>query len=210
VGHNMHMITYGATLAKMQPIIEPLFDAFAAAAGDAAAHHAEHELSRRDDQHYYAAVIRRLVLRDLMDNGLYLSREEDERPLNPMSSLQIPYEGLVIWAFKAARISGSVPQHQVPLPQHSESKRAFWRQEPVLALGGMPTENILLLWSEEQGVIHPAMTLVRPLGGDHRRDNLRTHWIGPLRREMANVAVDDLSEMQAAVENPMLGGEDVG
>ncbi|HKS46623.1 MAG TPA: hypothetical protein VJT49_16215 [Amycolatopsis sp.] len=204
------MISYGATLAKMQPVIERLFDAFDEAAVEAAAHHADLGLSRRDDQHYYTGIIRRLVMRDLKAEGLYLSREEDDRPINPMSSIQIPYEGLVIWVFKAAKISDADPRHRVPLPEHSARKKAFWRQEPVLELGGMPADNILLLWSEEQGVIHPTMTLVRPLGGDHRRDNLRTHWIGPLRREMATLAVDDLNEMQASVENPMLGGEDVG
>lgn len=206
----MQMISYGATLARVQPIIDTLFDAFDAAAEEAAAYHAEQGLFRRDDQHYYSAVIRRLVLRDLKAEGLYLSREEDDRPVDPMSSIQIPYEGLVIWAFKAQRVSDSDPLHDVPLPHHSPKKRAFWRQEPVLALGGMPTENILLLWSESQGVIDPSMTLVRPLGGDHRRDNLRTHWMGPLRREMATLAVEDLNEMQAPVENIMLGQEDVG
>jgi hypothetical protein len=61
----------------------------------------------------------------------------------------------VIWVFKAAKISESDPQHQMPLPQHSARKKAFWRQEPVLGLGGIPTHNILLLWSEEQGSYIP-------------------------------------------------------
>jgi hypothetical protein len=208
--HNMHMISYGAALAKLRPVMEELFDSFVEAAEGAVTYHVDRGLSRRDDEHFYSAVIRRLVLQDLKVKGLYLSREEDDRPRNPMSSIQIPYNGLVVWVFKALKIRDKDPQHQVPLPGSSTRKQAFWRQEPVLDLTGMPMDNLLLLWSEEQGEINPTMTLVRPLGGDHRRDNLKTHWIGPLRRDMAALAVEDLNEMQASIENPMLGGEDVG
>ncbi|WIX85841.1 hypothetical protein [Amycolatopsis sp. DG1A-15b] len=191
-------------------MIERLFDAFDDAAQEADAHHVDKGLLRRDDEHYYSAVTRRLVLRDLKADGLYLARDEDDRPRNPMSSIQIPYNGLVVWVFKAAKIRDFDPRHQVPLPGHSAPKRAFWRQEPVLGLTGMPMDNLLLLWSEERGEVEPTMTLVRPLGGDHRRDSLTLHWIGPLRRDMAALAVEDLNEMQASVENPMLGGEEAG
>lgn len=204
----MEMGSYGQTVRTLQPVIPLLFDALSEALGKAASEHADKGYRRVDDQHYFAATARREVLHQLGKVGLIALNDDGDRPLLPMSSLLLRYGGLALWIFKTQKTSPSGVQHEIPLPGTSTRKREFWRQDPMLEV--MQTDNILLLWSEDRGVLETTMTLVRPLGGDHRRANLRFEWAGPLRREMAKLSAADLDELRPAIEHPTLGAEDAG
>ena len=73
----------------------------------------------------------------------------------------------------------------------------------------MDTDNLLLLWRDNQGVLVEPLTLVRPVGGDHRRDSLTLSWRGKLSREMADMRAADLDGLRPDADWGRLGGEDL-
>ncbi|SFP79567.1 hypothetical protein SAMN05421810_103444 [Amycolatopsis arida] len=203
------MVSYRQAVEALQPVIPQLFDAVSEGLEHAVRYHADEEYQRQDDAHFFPTVARRKVLDRLYRAGLIARHPKGDRPLLSMSGLLVPYENVVIWVRKMRKVRSDPVEHEIPLPQ-SRRQRQFWRQEPVLDLPGLPTDNLLLLWSEDHGVLDPAMTLVRPLGGDHRRDNLRYEWAGPLRREMATFSAADLDELRPAPRQSTLWEEDTG
>jgi hypothetical protein len=75
---------------------------------------------------------------------------------------------------------------------------------------GMDTVNLLLLWQDDAGVLLDPMTLVKPLGGDHRRDSLRVQWMGKSSRRMALMRAADLNELEPDHEYREIGEEAAG
>jgi hypothetical protein len=210
------MGSYGRTVQTLQPVILQLFDTFEDALKQANRGHTDKEYDRRDDEHYFSATTRREVLQQLKDVGLIALKEDGRRPWLPMSALVVHHVDVALWIRKASRVNNpdvdTTPGedrvwHEIPLPGRSPRKKQFWRQDPMLP--DLQTDNMLLLWSETTGVLDPTMTLVRPLGGDHRRANLRFEWAGRLRRDMARLSAADLDELRPTVENPRFG-EDAG
>lgn len=207
----MPMPTFGATVAKLQPIIVRVFDAFSEGVEIANRDHTDREYKRKDDPHHYAGIARRHVMEVLKRDGLLRLRAADDRPEHPMSALRVDYNEVALWMFKTPHpfdnLEPSVAErrkhHAVPLPGHSERKREFWSQASMLP--GMQTDNILLIWSESGGELSPVITLARPVAGDHRRSTLQCQWAGHLRREMATLSVDDLTELEPAFEQTTLG-----
>lgn len=202
----MRMGSYREVVAKLQPIVPTLFEAFTEAVELANTEHTEKGYARSDDPWFYAHNARRDVLHRLNTAGLIVRDESAEKPQYPMSALRINYDDLAVWMFKRPRPNKGT--HEIPVPGRSDDKRRFWRQEPMLP--GMATDNILLLWSEDRGALDAAMTLVRPLGGDHRRDSLQVAWVGSLTKEMATFSGADLNELEPTMAQPELGAEDAG
>ncbi|PRX47642.1 hypothetical protein B0I33_105222 [Prauserella shujinwangii] len=202
------VISYSQVLRVLQPVVPVLFDSVTEGVALAAREHGERGYKRQHDPHYYAATARREVMERLNKAGLMVLHEDGDRPLLPMSALLLAYDRLSLWMFKASRREAGGAAHEIPLPGRSVRKQKYWRQEPVLPLDGLPADNILLLWSEDRGVLYPTMTLVRPLAGDHRVDSLRIDWAGPLQREMATFSAADLDELRPAEEHLRLGEAD--
>lgn len=95
---------------------------------------------------------------------------------------------------------------EIPVPGRSQAKQRFWRQESGSIPGLQKTDNLLLLWRDDAGVLAEPLTLVRPVGGDHQRRNLRVQWVGRLDRGMAALRTEDLNGLRPDVDNGELVG----
>ncbi|MEU8061745.1 hypothetical protein [Microbispora bryophytorum] len=202
------MGTYAEVVRTLQPIIVPVFSAVGIGLEAAQEEHATRKFRRSDDPHYYLHTVRRVAVDRLTGQGLQAMNEEADRPLLPLSSILVFYKGIALRVLRPeVHPSGETV---IPVPGRSHARQAFWRQDAGSALPGMETDNILLLWTDSDGVLDEPMTLVRPLGGDHRRNSLRLHWKGKLAREMANLRAADLDELRPDVEYRHMGSEEVG
>jgi len=179
----MGMGSYQRSLHRIQPVIPHLFDSLQEALTATAADHERQQLRRRTDPHYFAHGVRRLYSERLKAVGLLVTDVDHERSALPMSGIRIDHDGLSIWMFRADK--------QIPLPT-SARKQDFYSQISTLE----SWDNLLLLWTDVNYVLRDPMHLVRPLGGDNRRANLRIDWGGPLSRAMAMMRAADLDELQ--------------
>jgi hypothetical protein len=191
----MHMTTYQVALRRLQPIVPILFQAFQAGLDASLEEHDRRRLQRRGDQHYFSHTARRVICERLRASQLLVTDAANERSVLPMSGIQVQYGEAVIWVFKAK-------DDEVPLPD-SARKQAFYRQEGTLD----GWDNLLLLWSDVDGVLKDPMHLVRPLGGDHLRRNLRLDWEGPLSSRMGAMRPQDLDGLRPRYEWKELEGD---
>jgi hypothetical protein len=179
----MAMATYQRALHRLQPVIPFLFDSLQEALTETAEDHERKKLKRRTDPHYFAHGVRRLYSERLKAKGLLVTDVDHDRSTLPMSGIRIDHDGLSVWMFRSEK--------QIPLPASSR-KQEFYSQTSTLE----GWDNLLLLWSDLNYVLRDPMHLVRPLGGDNRRANLRIDWGGPLARSMATMRAADLDELQ--------------
>lgn len=204
----MHMSTYSEAVKAFQPVIDPLYAALNAGLDETAKDHTSKGLDREDDPHYYLHTVRRIACKELGARGLTAINEDSDKPLLAMSSILLPYKGLAVKVLhtrldKQGRVI-------LPIPGRSRDRQSFWRQEAGSALPGMETDNLLLLWLDDLGELVEPMHLLRPLGGDHRRDSLVYQWKGKLERQMATFRASDLDELVPEVEYRQLGDGDAG
>jgi len=195
------MNTYPATVVAVQPVIEPLYLALQHGLKVAAEIHGQHRWRRRHDKQYYSHTVRRRAVEDLRDGGFVVD-EDDHGNVPAMSGITVRHGGVALRMYRAPVTRKGVVE--VPLPRRSLKLQAFYRQEAGSVLPGMETNNVLGLWQDDEGVLIDPIILVRPLGGDHRKENLRLDWKGPLRREMANYRAVDLTALEPDVQYPRL------
>lgn len=190
------MSTYQATLRRLQPIVPVLFDSFQAGLTESVAEHRRKSLKRGGDPHYFSHTARRRICESLREEGLLVTDVDEERSALRMSGIQVQYNGVLLWAFRA--VDG-----QVPLPT-SLHKQRFYQQGGTLD----GWDNLLLLWDDADGVLADPMHVIRPLGGDNRRANLLIDWSGPLSRKIATMRVQDLEELRPEHEAKRLEGDE--
>ncbi|MGY0060250.1 hypothetical protein ACWY4P_27515 [Streptomyces sp. LZ34] len=197
------MATYAESVRQLQPVIPPVFSALEEGLKAANQHHTTNSLVRTDDPWHYAHTARRVALEHLRSKGLQAETDEG-RPLYPMSGLLLFYRSM------AVRILRPIEDDQtggiaIPPPGPSRKRQAFWRQDADSAIPGLETDNLLLLWRDDAGKLVDPMTLVRPTGGDHRRNSVRFDWVGKLSRSMATLRAADLDELEPDQQYRQLG-----
>lgn len=190
----MPVATYRETVQLLQPTVPIIYDALQHGLDKAIAHHDAENLRRSGDAHLFAHEVRRFACRHLMRHNLLATDLDNERSALAMSGIQLRHNTVNLWVFRGV--------DEVPLPTTTK-KREFYRQVPTLD----GWDNILLLWTDEADKITDPMRLVRPLGGDHRRRNLRLEWDGELTRDMGKMRVRDLDELEATYETRQLKGD---
>jgi len=204
----MHMATYRETLRVIQPIITPTFRALRVGLEGTASLHEREGLGRTRDPWFYAHAARRKAADELKECGLLVESPRGGRPLHAMSGLLVRFKTVAIRIYRTSLTpSGQVI---VPIPGRSRRKQRFWRQEQDPTLDGMEQDNLLLLWRDDAGTLVDPLTLVRPIGGSHRRDSLQLDWRGPLSEHMASLRAADLDGLRPTIEYPRLGDEGAG
>jgi hypothetical protein len=199
------MINYGRAVQTLQPVIEPVCDALSKGLEDANEIHTAKAFRRALDPWFYLHAVRRTACDLLRKQGLQAELEGSRRSL-ALSGIEVHYRGIAMKILRPGIAkSGAM---QVPIPGRSRPRQAFWRQDAVLE--GMETENLLLLWRDDQGELADPMLLVRPLGGDHRRGSLELDWDGPLSRSMAKLRAEDLDNLYPRHDYRKLGDEEIG
>lgn len=183
------MTSYAEAVRDLQPIIQPLFVAIENGLRAAREDHVHRSFIRGDEPWFYLYSVRRLACQELRDQGLQATID-GSRFRFPMSSLIVTFRGYAVRVLHSD--AGRKMTPPVPVPGRSRSRQAFWRQE---AFDGMRTENLLLIWRDDQGSLVDPMLLVRPLSGDHRASSLVINWQGPLSRGMSNLRAADLDEL---------------
>lgn len=191
----MRVTTYQQSLRALQPIVPPLFDALQEGLTASLDDHRLKRLRRKSDPHYFSHTARRITCERLRAEGLLVTDADHERSVLRMSGIQVQHAGALLWVFRSP--------DQVPLPV-SGRKQSFYRQESTLD----GWQNLLLLWGDTDGILDDPLHLVRPLGGDNRRRNLRIDWSGPLSRKMATMRAQDLDELQPEHEHRQMEGDD--
>lgn len=187
----MHMATYGRALRALHPIIEPLFHSLAEGLEESQRYHTEESYLRSDDPHFFLHMARRRACRVLGAQGLTARLVDDSAALS-MSGILVYYGGLAVRVLHTQRDSRDGVE--VPVPGPSRPRQEFWNQVP--AIPGLDTDNVLLLWLDEDGALEDPMIMVRPLGGDHQRSSLRLEWRGKVRRDMARQRTEDLIDLE--------------
>jgi hypothetical protein len=200
----MHMATYGQAVGLLRPVIVPVFEALEAGLRTAAEDHAAKRFRRRDDPWFYGHTVRRVAIEQLRSVGLQAEAESGQ-PIYAMSGLLVFHQGLAVRVLRPEITRMGLVQ--IPLPGRSRARQQFWRQKAGSAIPGLETDNLLLVWKDTAGILDEPLLLVRPLGGDHRRGNLRLDWQGRLERAMADRRVEDLNELVPDVEYRKLGDE---
>lgn len=203
----MHMATYGRTIARLQTVILPVFEALEAGLQAAAEQHASQGYRRGDDPWYYGHTARRVAIERLSTYGLQ-ALDEAGRRIYPMSGLLLFHQDFAVRVLRAR--TSKRGRREIPVPGRSAARQRFWRQEGGSALPGMTTDNLLLLWTDTDGILDEPLLLVRPVGGDQRRSSLKLDWVGPLDRSMAARRVEDLNELVPDVAYPRLGEDGAG
>ncbi|MFF3977078.1 hypothetical protein [Streptomyces sp. NPDC001828] len=197
------MATYAESVRQLQPAIPLIFSALDAGLTVANDHHTSNRLKRSDDPWHYAHVVRRITIDRLRDEGLQAETDEG-RPLYAMSGLLLFYRDMAVRILRPSD-TGRGTGSSIPLPGRSRARKAFWSQQAGSAIPGLNTDNLLLLWQDDAGSLAEPMTLVRPLGGGHRRNSLRVDWVGKLSRSMASLRAADLDELEPDQQYKQLG-----
>lgn len=196
----MHMGTYPEILRRIQPAMKPLFGALQGGIDLANEMHGLEGFDRMQDTHFWAHTVRRRACDLLKADGLQADLETEVKHL---SAILVQYNG--VW-MRVLRPEIRRSRELVPLPGRSKPRQAFYRQDPVLDdLDGVASDNILFVWRDKDGKVREPVRLIRPLGGDHRRRNLRLDWEGELRSEMADLRATDLDALRPVVTYQQLG-----
>jgi hypothetical protein len=202
----MHVISYRESIGRLQPAIEPLCDALTEGLKQANELHAKKSLLRKLDPWFYTHAVRRVACDELRTKGLVAELDGSERPALAMSGILLHYRDMAIKVLRPTVTKSGTPQ--IPIPGRSARRQAFWRQEPTLP--GLETENLLLVWWDDQGSLVEPMILARPLGGNHRCSSLELDWDGTLSRSMARLRAEDLDELRPDHTYRRLGDEKAG
>jgi hypothetical protein len=199
------VISYQRALRVLQPIIEPVCHGLRAGMAEAVRYHADQELDRTHDQHFFSHNARRIAWERLREDNLPASIDEGG---NKMSSLVVPYQGLVVRILRGprGRQIGDLPRSlSVPGPGPSEPWRRFWRQEAEQPLPGMVINNLLWVWGDDDGVLTEPMILARPTGSLNNYETTRLSWQGKISEAMASMRAEDLDELEPDVITDELG-----
>jgi hypothetical protein len=200
----MPVVSYQGAVRVLQPVIVPIFDALQEGLDRATEMHARSGIRRETDRLFFLYSARRFAYERLAALGLAQTADDGDRSVLGLSGLLLLHDGLMVRVLRPD--VDATGRGLVPLPGHSEAKRAFYRQEPLPGL--VSTDNVVLSWLDKQGAVEDPMILARPVGGDFRRDSLLLSWQGPLSRDMARLRAKDLDELQPEVESRML--DDLG
>ena len=201
--HAMPVVSYQAAVRVLQPIIDPIFDALQYGLDEATQEHVRRRFLRQDDPWYFLHSARRSALDQLVRLGLAVTVDDGDRSLLNLSGLLVRHGDLALRILRPE--VDSAGRELVPLPA-TTALQAYFRQRPLPGMEG--TDNLLLIWSDDQGTVKDPARLVRPVGGDARRDSLRLAWDGPLARGMVHLRAKDLDELQPEHEQRTLGGEE--
>lgn len=197
----MRVLTYQGALRVLQPIIVPVFDALQEGLDRAAEMHARSGIRRETDRLFYLYSARRFAYERLATLGLAQTATDGDRSVLGLSGLLLVHDGLVIRILRPE--IDAAGRSRLALPGPSESRQAYYRQEPLPGLTA--TDNLVLSWRDtEEGSVEDPMLLARPVGGDSRRESLQVSWQGPLARNMARLRAKDLDELRPEVEFRML------
>lgn len=191
------VVSYPDAVRLLQPVIDPVFDALQYGLDEAAAEHVRRGFERATDPWYFLHSARRSTFERLRPLGLVETVDDGDRSLLNLSGLLVRHRELVVRILRPDYDGGP------PLPA-SRALQAFYHQHPIPGFEG--TDNLVLIWTDSDGVVDDPMTLARPVGGDSRRDNLRLAWDGPLSRDMARLRARDLDELQPQHEWGSLAG----
>lgn len=197
----MPVLSYQRAVGLLQPIIVPVFDALQLGLDEAAAEHVRRGFLRRTDPWYFLHSARRTAFERLAGLGLIETVEDGDRSLLNLSGLLIRHQNLAVRMLRPELDSAG--REQVPLAP-TLAKQHFYAQHPLPGLED--TANLLLIWSDTDGVLADPMKLAHPIGGDSRRDNLQLAWEGPLSRGMADLRAHDLDELQPEHDYGLLSG----
>lgn len=197
----MPVVNYQQALRTLQPIIVPIFDALQYGLDEAAAEHLRRGFVRETDKWYFLHSARRSAFEKLRDAGLAETVEDGDRSLLNLSGLLVRYKQLAVRILRP-EVDGA-GRELLPLPA-TRAMQDFFHQQPFPGMEG--TDNLLLVWSDDRGVVRDPLRLARPVGGDAHRDSLRTAWDGPLSRSMATLRARDLDELQPRHEFGEIAG----
>jgi hypothetical protein len=200
----MRVVSYQDAVRVLQPIIVPVFDALQEGLDRATEMHARSGIRRETDRLFYLYSARRFAYERLAALGLAQTADDGDRSVLGLSGLLLVHDGLLLRVLRPD--IDTTGRSRTALPGHSETKQAFYRQEPLPGLAG--TDNLVLSWRDVGGSVEDPMVLARPVGGDFRRDNLLLSWQGPLSRDMARLRAKDLDELRPEAEFRML--DDLG
>jgi hypothetical protein len=165
----------------------------------------DYKWRRVRDKQFFSHVVRRSAVEALRADGYIVDEDEYGRaPL--MSSITVRHQGVALRLYRPTITRKGVIE--VPLPHHFRKLQSFYRQEFGSVITGLETNNVLGLWHDEKGCLVDPITLVRPLGGDHRKRSLKVHWKGPLLREMATYRTADLKCLEPEIQNDHLDDRD--
>jgi len=187
----MSMASYGRALSALHPTFATVFRSLEEGLDEAQRYHTERQYKRTDDPHLFLHLARRRACAVLEEAGLSARLVDDSAALN-MSGIQIHHQGFAVRVLHAQR--GGASEVEVPVPGPSKPRQDFWRQ--ASAIPGLETDNLLLLWLDDGGVLEDPMILIRPLGGDSTRANLQLEWRGKIFREMAKLRAEDLVDLE--------------
>ncbi|WP_173040805.1 hypothetical protein [Phytohabitans flavus] len=181
------MASYGRALSALHPTFATIFRSLEEGLEEAQRYHTERQYKRSDDPHLYLHLARRRACAVLEEEGLAARLVDDSAALN-MSGILIHHQGFAVRVLHAQR--GTAGEIEVPVPGPSRPRQEFWRQ--ASAIPGLETDNLLLLWLDDKGVLQDPMVLIRPLRGDNLKANLQLEWRGKIYREMAKLRAEDL------------------
>lgn len=204
------MITYQGALRRLQPIIGPVCQALRAGLDEAVRYHAHNGFNRDDDPHFFAHMTRRVAWQRLREQGLQVELGEES---GQMSSLLIPYGGILLWILRGDRgrqISSKPRALYVPGLGQSEPRRRFWFQESHPTFPGLEAENLLWVWGDDDGVLTEPMILARPTGGIAGGRLAQLSWKGPISERMACMHAEDLDGLKPDPAEDELWNEDAG
>lgn len=198
----MHVVSYQRAVRLLQPVIEPILAALQYGLDEAAAEHARRGFERTTDPWYFLHSARRSAFERLSADGLAETVDDGDRSLLNLSGLLVRHQSLAIRILRPDPAAGG--RAQIPLPV-TGALQAFYHQQPLPGLEG--TDNLVLTWTDDLGVLVDPLSLARPVGGDSRRDSLLLDWDGPLSRSMARLRARDLDELQPDHQYGSLGDQ---
>jgi hypothetical protein len=185
------MASYGRALSALHPTFATIFRSLEEGLHEAQRYHNDRRYKRSDDPHLYLHLARRRACVVLEEAGLSAKLVDDSAVLS-MSGILIQHQGFAVRVLHAQRDSmGRVDE---PLPGASKPRQDFWRQAP--AIPGLETDNLVLQWLDDGGVLEDPMILIRPLGGDNLKANLEVEWRGKIFRKMAKLRAEDLVDLE--------------
>jgi hypothetical protein len=160
------------TITRIAEIVPRIFSALDKGLLKADSIHVEHDYNPADDRNFYAYCVRREARKLLAADGLTVSLEEDGIREPNMSGLLIHHGYDVIKVRRADQ--GTVPSVA------SRPLEAYYKQESLLP--GVPSSNLLLLWTSEDGKLVEPARLVRPLWATKGSKKTELDWERPLER----------------------------